>query len=82
MKKLIIKELYATADRDNNYINISANREECVDRLENGNNKQETQVIKGYGIFEIETGLVPDQANDFYYDYEEAEHELDFLLNE
>lgn len=82
MKELIVKELFATADRDGNYLDVSSNKEDCDKWLSEGNDKQATQIIKGYGVFFKDEDLMPDAASDFHYDKEEAEHELAFFSEE
>lgn len=77
MEKYIIKELYATVDSQGIYIDTSDNEQEC--RRWQQEDVQAKGVIKGYGIFNIETGFIDNEASDFYYTYEEAKQDLEHL---
>lgn len=79
---LVIKELFATADRDGNYLDISDNKSDCEKWLKEGNDKQAINIIKGFVVFDSEKNIVPDNASDFHYDYDEAFDELEFFTND
>lgn len=74
--ELEIKELFATADKDGNYLGISQKKKECEAWLVEPIDKNAVKVIKGFGLFSAETGIMPDFVADFHYTKEDAEHEL------
>lgn len=76
----VIKPLFATADKNGHYIDVSPDITECHEWLKENDNKEAKTIIGGYGIFNANTDTMPDDANDFHYSYEEAQHELSRFL--
>ena len=82
MRNLTIIELFAIADRDGNYLEISRHKEDSEKMLEEGNNKAATCIIKGFAVFDVDSDCIPSEASEFCYDYEDAEDELKSFLEE
>ena len=79
-ESFVIKPLFATADKNGHYIDVSPDITECQNWLKENDNKEAKTIIGGYGIFNANTDLMPDDANDFHYSYEEAQQELSRFL--
>lgn len=80
--KLEVRELFATADRDGNYLDVSQEKRDCEGWLEEGKDKQAVKVINGFGLFFANSNEMPDNVVDFHYTSEDAVDELDFLQKE
>lgn len=80
--KLEIRELFATADRDGNYLDVSQDKNDCEAWVEEGKDKQAIKVIQGFGLFLTNSDKMPDNVSDFHYTAEDVQHELDFLQKE
>jgi len=76
----IVKPLFATADKNGHYIDVSPNIAECQEWLKEDDNKEAKTIIGGYGIFNTHTDTMPDDAVDFHYSYGEAQQELSRFL--
>lgn len=76
----IIKPLFAIADKDGYYIDVSRDIAECQKWLKENNYKEAKTIIGGYGVFNSENDMMADNAADFHYTYEEAQHELSRFL--
>ncbi|MBP1309048.1 hypothetical protein JOD82_002068 [Paenibacillus sp. 1182] len=68
MERYEIRKLWATVDENGDYVDIFDN---VNDVKEQGMN-----FTQGYGVFDNETNLLPDDAQDFHYDLQSARDEL------
>lgn len=80
--KMEIRELFATADRDGNYLDVSQEKKDCEFWLEEGKDKQAVKVINGFGLFFANSEKMPDNASDFHYTSDDALDELAVLQEE
>lgn len=71
---LEIITLWATADEDGGFIDVSREKGQVVEWLKEDEEAQ--QIIQGFGVINKTTNLMPDNARDFHYDRKEAEKEL------
>lgn len=76
----IIKPLFAIADKDGYYIDVSRDIAECQKWLKEKNYKEAKTIISGYGVFNSESDMMADNAEDFHYSYQEAQEELSRFL--
>lgn len=81
MSRYEIIPLWATADEEGNYLDVSNNLKDVNEWLSDKENVEATQVIRGYGVVDKIRKLMPDEAIDFHYTKEEAEKKLNFLNN-
>lgn len=74
MEQYEIMVLWATADEDGGYIDISRDKAQAEEWLSRDDDA--VQIIQGYGVLDKTTNLMPDTASDFHYEKETAEAEL------
>jgi hypothetical protein len=66
------RPLYATVDDDGDVVDIYSEESEAVEAPEN-------DYVQGYGVFNIRTNLIPDEAQDFHHSFETAKEELELF---
>jgi len=80
MDKYEIIVLWATADEDGGFIEVSRDEETAREWMKA--DEEAIEVIQGWGVIYKPTDMMPDDARDFHYKLEDAQKELNAFVLE